>query len=395
MKVITPFTNQQLTFIKENINADTFSLSLKKNQFKIENIEECILQIKARQKSKLKLPNYYENYDLIFPPPLSIEQSSSELTANYKSTLINKGEKFADLTAGFGIDFITISEKFINSYYIEQSQELFNLAKYNFNKLNIQNIELFNTTSKQFLLNTPHNFDLIYIDPARRDQNQKKVFLLEQSNPNILEILEIMKQKSKQIIIKLSPMTDITYLLNKIKNINEIHILSHKNECKEILLILNSKENQLHQNPIFKAVLLNKNIVQKFNIEDINKPISTNKPQKYIYLPDVSIKKLNVENSIALQFNLQKIDTQANIYTSEQYYKDYPGRIFELISQHKLGDKKLIRNINGQKYNIIRRNINSTPQQLKKKYKVQDGSENYLLFYPKQIIKMKLITNQI
>jgi len=390
LKKITQFSDAQLSFIKENINADTFTLSLKKNQFKIENIEDCIFQIKARQKSKKKLPTYYKNYDLTFPPPLSIEQSSSELTAEYKSSLIKNTKKFADLTAGFGIDFIAISKKCESSYYVEQSAELFNLAKHNFTTLNIQNVELFNTNAKQFLTETPYIFDLIFIDPARRDQNQNKVFLLEQSSPNIVEILELMKQKSKQILIKLSPMTDISYLLNKIDGIKELHILSYKNECKEILILINPTQNHDNQ-PIFKAALLNKNRVYNFNIEDINKQVSISAIQKYIYLPDVSIKKLSVENSIAHQFDLNKIDNRANIYTSDKFKTDFPGRIFELISQHKLGDKKLIRQINGEKYNIIRRSINSTTEQLKKKYKVQDGSENYLLFYPKQILKMKRI----
>lgn len=383
------FTQEQIKFIKENINNDSFQLSLSKDKYKIDRVEDCINQIKARQKAKKKLPNFYDNFELIFPSPLSIEQTSSELTAKYKASLLKKGKEFIDLSGGFGIDFYYISELFENCRFLEPNKDLLEIVEHNFRILELKNIDYINVKADNYLNNIKKlQFDLIYIDPSRRNENKKKLVLLEHCSPNIVEIWDNLLKYSKKLMVKLSPMTDIAYILNKLSNINEIHIVSHKNECKELILISDKNLTGLK----YVTALIGKDIIYEIEENQLSNYCNlSSEIKKYIYIPDVAITKANAQDLIAYNFNLFKLENNVTAYTSDKIIEEYPGRIFKFNSFHISNDKKYIRKLKDKKFNILRRNINLSTEQLKKKYKIKDGGDNYLLFYNKNIITMEAL----
>lgn len=181
-------------FIKDHEQDDPAHLVLNQKQFPDLPLKELASQIASRQKAKTKLPEWYAE-KVWFPPKLSLEQCSSEATAKFKSSLIS-GTSFADLTAGFGIDTYYLSKNFSESHYIEQQEELCELATYNFKVLN-RNIDIHHLQSEEFLNSIQKPLDWIYLDPARRGDKNQKVFLWEDCSPNLVELLPLLFQKHK------------------------------------------------------------------------------------------------------------------------------------------------------------------------------------------------------
>ena len=202
--------------------------------------------MKLRRKFADKFPFFVLRKDFLFPLSLNLEQSSSEYTAAYKSMLLKQGETLLDLTSGFGIDDIYFSKKASKIVCVEQNKMLVDLLSYNFECLQAKNYLCVNADAKAYLMNA-ENFDVIYIDPARRDENKNKVFEIEDSQPNVLAMMDCLLSKAKRIILKLSPMMDLKQIEKSFENISDIHIVSLKNECKEILVeIVNHKVEEIN-----------------------------------------------------------------------------------------------------------------------------------------------------
>ena len=200
-------------------------------------------QILARQKAAGKLDQWVSSKNLIFPPPLSIEQASSQSTSEYKKGLI-KGSLLVDLTGGTGIDCLALSENFDETIYVEQNSFLCELFQHNSDMLG-ESIRIQNETAENFLqsFNGKATF---FIDPARRDSAKNKVFKLEDCSPNLVELIPVLKTKTDAVLIKLSPLLDLTKTLEEVPNVKEVHIVSVKNDCKELLLLLDFNFNDIH-----------------------------------------------------------------------------------------------------------------------------------------------------
>ena len=228
-------------------------------------------QIKSLQKSKLKLPLWYSSEKILFPPSLSIEQASSEVTAEYKASLLEnedtinlENQTLVDLTGGMGVDSFYFSKKVKKVIYIEQNELLASIAKHNFEKLGANNIEVICGNSENFLENAQKDnivFDWIYLDPARRDNIQKKVFLLEDCQPNMLELWTSFKTIGKKWLLKTAPLLDIQLVLNKLTHLQKVEVVALQNECKEVLYQLDSykKDNFSEKININTIKLKNKN----------------------------------------------------------------------------------------------------------------------------------------
>ncbi|WP_288244990.1 RsmD family RNA methyltransferase, partial [uncultured Chryseobacterium sp.] len=225
-------------YINANLNADLHSLLLKKSPFPEVSMQEIVQQIKGKQVALKKFPFLLKD-GIIFPPQLNLEQASSEKTALYKSGIL-QGEKFIDLTAGFGIDAYYLSEHFNEITLVEQNPDLLETVRHNWNVLG-KKATFINRKLENFLRENQETFDVIYLDPARRDNNKNKVFLLEDLSPDILAIQEKLLLASHKVVIKLSPLIDIKYLISVLPDIFRIDIIAVKNDVKEIVIFL-SKE---------------------------------------------------------------------------------------------------------------------------------------------------------
>ena len=247
-------------FIDEHTNDDVTLLSLQAARFPDVDIPFAIRQISGKQKVREKIPTFYNCRELLYPLKLSLEQSSSEITAKHKSALC-EGEVLYDLTGGFGVDCFFLSSRFRQVFYVEAQTELCQLAEHNFSALGRANISIINDTAENFL-NNCGDADWIYLDPARRLESGKKAVLLSDCEPNVALLQDKLLEKATRVMIKLSPMFDIAALRHELKHIREIHIVAVANECKEIIVMM--KKNHMEQPAIITTNYSKSGTIEKF-----------------------------------------------------------------------------------------------------------------------------------
>ncbi|TAD97830.1 MAG: hypothetical protein EAZ97_11840 [Bacteroidetes bacterium] len=362
-------------FIRENLDSDTQRLLLNSPKFPDLPMREVVQQIESLRKIRLKISSWAEK-NIICPPVLSVEQASSEQTAIFKTSFFS-GNEFVDLTGGMGVDAYFFAQKFEKITYIEQNKALFETTKYNFEQLNLKNASFFCEKAEVFLQNLDHKVDLIYIDPARRDQNQQKTVQLSDCEPNILEILDLLLQKADQVLIKTSPLLDIALAQTQLRSLEKIIVISLENECKEVLYLL----GQHTENQTVECYNLKKNQIQSF-VFDLKKErelqIDFHFPEKYLYEANSSVLKAGAFKSIAKQFDLKKLHANSHLYTSRSLKLDFVGRIFEILHICKYDRKEILKFLPDSKANITVRNFPDSVAQIRQKTKIKDGGEHYL-----------------
>ena len=359
-------------------NAKEIALKLQKkdnpyNRFLILN------QILGLQISKIKLPSWYD-HKIIYPPKLSLEQCSSEWTAKYKKSIVNKGTSMIDLTAGFGVDCAYLSDKFDKTYYNECNTELAKLVEYNYNVLGFENITTSNKDAIE-ILDKIDSIHLVYIDPARRDNLGRKTVSIEDCEPNIVQMQDSLLEKADQVLIKLSPMLDIDNAILLLKNITSIHIVSVKNECKELLFLLDKTCKATPEIVCVNIQDKKKDIIFNFTKrEEIETEVLINTElKKYILEPNSSLLKAGAFKCIAKRFDLEKLHPNTHLYTTDNFIEDFPGRIFE-VDEVFLFHSQNIKNIKKEikKGNLSTRNFPLSTENLKKKLNITDGGDIYI-----------------
>ncbi len=376
-------------FIFQNIDKNVNELALKFAERNDEEFKFAINQISIRQKLIQKLPTFYTNFDLILPQKISAEQASSELTAEYKSNICNYNIS-ADLTGGMGIDSLFFANKSKLHIYIEKDKLLCDIFKHNSKSLNYSNIEIINSDAESFIGNSDKLFDLIYIDPHRRSDSGAKLYFLEHTLPNVLQLLPIIKNKTKKLLIKTSPLLDISKAIQELENVCQVHILSIDNECKELLFLIDY-ENNCKKIQYF-TVNFTKKGTQKYNISNsensINCKFDLQKP--YLYEPNSSIMKSGFFNQICVDFNLNKLAQNSHLYTSCELINDFPGRIFKIITITKYNKADILKFCENKKANISLRNFPDTTDHFKKKIGLKDGGDTYIFGSKSQENELKV-----
>ncbi|MDP2454552.1 MULTISPECIES: class I SAM-dependent methyltransferase [unclassified Kaistella] len=370
-------------YINANLTTDLHSLLLKKSPFPEISMQEIVQQIKGKKVAQKKF-SYLLKDGIIFPPNLNLEQASSQATAEFKAKSLS-GKSFIDLTSGFGIDPYFLSQNFEEVTLVEQNAELLAIVKHNWKTLN-KKANFINENLENFLKQNDEKFDLIYLDPARRDEHKNKKFLLEDLSPNLLKIQDQLLKISDQIIIKLSPLIDISYLISTLKNIVEIQIIAVRNEVKELLVFIYS--NKLKDQIAITCINLESEEKQfSFNFDEVKSAVSEfSEALQYLYIPNNAVLKSGGFNCISEKFNLKKLHPNSHFYTSEELLENFPGRVLKV----EIIDSKQIKK--GEKYNIISKNHPLTPDAIKKKYKIMDGGNAYLIFTQTQKSKIILRT---
>lgn len=368
-------------FIESHLKDDVRQLALQKFP---DDVDKMLVlnQIEARQLLSKKVPSWASNPDLLFPKHLSIEQCSSELTAKYKASIINGGDVFVDLTGGLGIDSYFLSEKFKTSYYVENQKELCDLAKHNFavlgRKITVVNADSESFLSGQIAANLVPT--LIFADPARRDIYNRKMVSLHDCSPDILDLLDNLFQQSKFVMIKLSPMLDISVIINELPNIAEIHIVAVKNECKEILVLLRPDYNG---NPLVISTEAKRSgeILFKFkqNEEQSAIPTFATTIKKYLYEPNAAIMKAGAFKLVSQRFGIDKLHINSHLYTSDNLIPDFPGRVFEVVGFapfSKKIKKELLKDIT--EASVVVRNFPLSANELRKSLNLKESDENFV-----------------
>ena len=343
-------------------------------------------QVEGRQRTHDKLPTFAQIEDWWYPIRLSCEQCSSEATARYKTAIIRQlGEKqdiLIDLTGGYGVDTYFLSEQTTQAHYVERNEELCRIAQHNFQIAN-KPIHVHNTSAEDFLAqysmagSVSSNVKkevVVYLDPARRDAHGGKVFRIEDCEPNIIKILPSLRAISNTILIKFSPMLDITSALQSLGNEWDVHVVALHNEVKEIIFVTGN--NRIH------AV----NILHEGN-DQFSFTRSEEKSAlcamadcicEYIYEPNAAIIKAGAFRLVAERFQLHKLDHNTHLYTADQLTENFPGRVWKAIAQ-PIKNQRDIAALGIQRAAILTRNYPLTPEELRKKFKVQESDSHFLI----------------
>lgn len=366
-----------IKFIRENQHKDIPELILKGSPFKNVSIQELATQLKGYKIASKKFPEYYKTEGIIYPPSLNLEQTSSEITAKYKASLID-GELGIDITGGLGIDSYFLSEKFDEFIYCELNMSLAEIARHNFKILEAENIKVKSENGLSVLETSEKRFDWLYCDPARRDSAGGKVFKLEDCEPHIPSSLDLIFEYTDNVMIKTSPVLDITAGIKELKFVKEIHIIAIKNEVKELLWIL---KKDFSEKPEIKTVNFKKNTVQEFsgNQDSTFKKANMAEPKSYLYEPNAALMKSGLYDILAFVTGTEKLHEHTHLYTSEIPVQ-FPGRSFQVTDIMKYGSSDLKKKLKSLKANITTRNFPDSVEKIRKKFKVRDGGEDYIFF---------------
>ena len=362
-------------FIRENLNADVPTLALKKAPVGTD-FSLALRQIEARQLLKKKVPSWSANEELLFPAHLSIEQCSSEASAKYKAGLM-QGKSFADLTGGLGVDTYFISQRFLQADYVERQVELCDLARHNFAVLGSQ-VEIWNETAEDYLKHCGTK-DYIFIDPARRDAYGRKTVSIGDCTPDVVAIQDLLLEKASRVMVKLSPMLDITKALEELHHVHEVHVVAVANECKELDFVMERGYEGEVQCVCAHLLTLQPEVRFLFEEERRGATPLAETVMRYLYEPNPAVMKAGGYKTVAERYGVLKLHKNSNLFTSDVLALDFPGRVFEVESFapfNKRVKQTLLSDVDSA--SIAVRNFPLTVAELRKALKIGDGDGIYL-----------------
>ena len=363
-------------FIREKTGENVSKLAFLKNPFPSIEYAAILNQIECRTKCQKKLTTWFDSHNIIFPQKISIEQTSSETTARYKSELVS-GNTLIDLTGGFGVDDYYFSKVMKQVIHCEINEELSQIVAHNFKSLEVENVACIYGDSHETLKNLNQQFDWIYIDPSRRNDAKGKVFLLADCLPNVPDSLDFYFEFTSSILIKTAPILDISAGLSELKNVKEIHVVAVDNEVKELLWILSKT---ITDSIKIKTVNLTKTGDEQFEFSlDSESKTAYHLPQKFLYEPNSAIMKSGGFGLVCNQFEVSKLHQHSHLYTSDELI-EFPGRIFEIKLCLEYSKNVIKEQIEKTTANVTIRNFPETVDVIRRKWKILDGGLNYYFF---------------
>ena len=389
-----------LHFIRTHRREDVRLLALQAHRYPSLDVPAAITQISGWQIAREKIPAWAENEKILYPVHLSLEQCSSEVTARYKAEIINRllkpeqqsseenatpvsGNSVTDLTGGFGIDCAFLSSCFRKATYVERQQTLCEIARHNFPALGLNHISVCHEDSIHHLQEMKP-VDWIFIDPARRDGHGGKTIAISECEPDVSALEDLLLEKASHVLVKLSPMLDLTLALHDLKHVQAAHVVSVNNECKELLLVLGHEINLSSEEiPIHCANLTASQKAQNLLFtrqQEKEHPCPyTSALKAYLYEPNASILKAGAFRSVSSIYNVEKLHPNSHLYTSDAYIPDFPGRKFRITGSSSLNKKGLKELIGTEKKaNLTVRNFPTSVAELRKRLKLADGGDIYL-----------------
>lgn len=404
-------------FVRLHRTDDVRQLALRNSGRNDVDLPFALNQIAGWQMARTKLPTYAANDDIVYPPHLNMEQCSSEATARYKAALVGRlltagadHTTLADLTGGFGIDFSFLAPLFDKAVYVERNEILCAIARHNLNCLGLTHFEAINADGVAFLqqraAEAADSSDrlFIFIDPARRDANGRKVIGIEDCTPDVLALKDTLMAVASCVLIKLSPMLDWHAAARAfMPYCREVHIVSVANECKELLLVLSPDVSVAESAPTIRLVCANDaetfeeavsldvtpfNAVERMVVaspgnratEAESAPLSSDGLRDaYLYVPNASIMKAGIFHAVARSFGVTAVDRDSHLFVSRKEVADFPGRKFRVTGVTFLNKRDLRQHLAGiTQANIAVRNFPLSVAELRKRLKLKDGGSCYL-----------------
>lgn len=370
-----------LTFIKQHRNDDIRQLALTKPASDID-LKLALQQIAGWQTARRKLPDWAAYDNILYPPHLNMEQASSQQTAQYKANVVErwggKDTSYVDLTGGMGIDFSFMARAFDKRTYVERNEMLCQLAHHNFPILQLE-AAVTNDDAEDFV-NKMARATVIFIDPARRDEHGARTYGLADCTPDVTLMMPVLREKAEHIVMKLSPMLDWRKAVDDLGGASEVHIVSVKNECKELLLVI---DHRASTNPTLICI----NDEQRFCPSDTTEtptcqPTATDNSaldNTYLYEPNASIMKGGCFTEVERAFAMQQVAANSHLFLSNTAVKSFPGRSFIVKQQCSLNKRELRQALAGiDRANVAVRNFPLSAEVLRKKLKLKDGGDTYI-----------------
>ena len=410
--------NQQTRdFIRDNADKDIRLLALSAKRLPDVDMPFALDQIVGRQTAGKKLPSWAEREGIVYPPHLSMEQCSSEQTARYKmklsspnshlSSKLSHPSSLTDLTGGFGVDFSFMSRGFEKAVYVERQEHLCEIARHNFALLGMENAEVVCGDSVEYLKTMPP-VSVIYLDPARRNEHGGKTYAISDCTPDVIELKDLLLQKAERVIVKLSPMLDWHKAVDDLGSaVSEVHIVSVDNECKELLLVMQSAEEGKSDG--VKIVCVNNEEEFVFRSEDdsiVSNPstnsssivapplegvgrllvnsstcqlVNSSTESPFLYEPNASIMKAGCFSAIEQMFGVRQLERNSHLFVADTLIADFPGRKFRIRAVTTLNKKDIKKALDGiAKANISVRNFPMSVDQLRKRLKIKEGGSDYI-----------------
>ena len=365
-------------FLEKHLNESPAKMALKKSPFEGISSSELATQLDGKQRTRIKIPLWAATPGVYFPAKLNLEQCSSEKTALFKSSLIQEGTNLIDATSGFGVDSFYFSTRAKQVTSCELNPDLAQISSYNAKILSATNISVVAANGVDYILNcSEEHFDYIYLDPSRRVQN-KKVFLLDECEPNLVALQSDFFERSDVIISKLAPLLDISSALSMLVHVKDVYVVSLQNDCKELIFI---QKKGYEGEPVIHAVRLfreQQQVVSFTYAEERAALVDYSVPLSYLYEPDVALTKAGAFKTIASRFGVKKLHKSTHLYTSDQKIPDFPGKVFmikkvESFTEFKKKKSPLIAD-------IIAKNFPLKTEEIKKKFKIKDAGDTFIFF---------------
>ncbi len=374
------------SFVREHLYDDVNELALQYAKYPGVDVRCAIIQIRGWQIAEKKLPLWSQTDGILFPEHISLEQCSSQTTAEYKAevieSIVENKDKMTDLTGGYGVDAAVIGRQFNHLTFVEPNKELCRLAHHNLPLLDVSNLTVVNSTCEAVLEGLEKQ-DLIYIDPSRRDKDGRKTFAVEDCTPDIYRLQDQLLGKGRWVMVKLSPMLDLTSVATGLRSVHGVHVVSVAGECKEILVLM-SGEVMVSSPKIVCVNIIGKDKRQSFTYNNEDEKVTicryTSRIDRYLYEPNASIMKAMCFKSVASVFSVDKLHPNSHLYTSDRMIEGFPGRSFEVVSIMPM-DKRALKELRtyGQA-NLSVRNFPFTVAELRAKTKLKDGGDQYIFF---------------
>lgn len=377
-------------FIREYRERDIRQLALQANRFPDVDMSYALDQIQGWQIARRKLPKWAACDGVIFPPHLSMEQCSSEPTAQYKLNLamewasrVGHASRMTDLTGGFGVDFSFTSCAFAAATYVERNEQLCHIVEHNFPLLGLNNATVVCADAVEYL-STIEPQTMLFLDPARRDEHGAKTVMLADCTPDVVQLLPKLLEKSRFTMLKLSPMLDWHKAVDDLQGtVREVHIVSVGGECKELLLVLSTVvESELK---VYCADLSTASDTSSLFVytPGSSAPVANStfniQHSTFLHEPNASIMKAGCFDELAAAYGVSPVSRNSHLFLSDEPVEDFPGRSFVVERVTTMNKGELRKALVGiEKANIATRNFPLTVAELRKRLKIKDGGDVYI-----------------
>lgn len=368
------FDQDLIRFAREHEEADLTRLLLGQPPPGID-AKAAVEQIQSRRKARTKLPDWHRTAGIFFPPPLSVEQASSLATARYKAELLH-GRHLVDLTGGMGVDVLALAARFRSATYVEADAHLCRVFAHNAPLLSEHPPTVVHADAESFVRDFTGTA-AFFVDPARRDDARRRVFLFEDCRPDVLALLPRLRGKAQPLMIKASPMIDVSEAIRQLGAVREVHVVSVGGDCKEVLLLV---DFAARDEPTICCVNLDERSGgQRFDFtfgEERAAAPPLADPGRYLYDPNTSIRKAGAFKSVALRYGLARLAPSTHLYTSDELIRDFPGRTFEIEAE---AGKRTRRELPEGRASVISRNHPLSADRLRQRLRLKDGGAHWVI----------------